>query len=53
MRYSTVPAINLEAMVARNRELIANKPQPVANFRTWNPERLRYDFSFVKGQTYL
>ncbi len=42
MRYSTVPAINLEAHVARNRELITALPQPTASRITWSPALLRY-----------
>ena len=44
MRYSTVPAINLEAHVARNRELIQALPERLENYRTWNPTTLRYDY---------
>ena len=36
MRYSTVPAINLEQHVARNRELIANAPAPAPRYRVWS-----------------
>ena len=42
MRYSTVPAINLEAHIARNRELINKLPEAPMNNRTWCPELLRY-----------
>ena len=35
MRYSTVPAINLEAHVARNRELIKDLPKPAPRERVW------------------
>tara|TARA_B100001063_G_scaffold82436_1_gene76835 strand:- start:3025 stop:3201 length:177 start_codon:yes stop_codon:yes gene_type:complete len=42
MRHSTVPAIDLEAHVARNREIIRNLPQPVEHVGTWSPSRLRY-----------
>ena len=42
MRYSTVPAINLEAHAARNRELISKLPEAPMNNRTWCPERLSY-----------
>ena len=44
MRYSTVPAINFEAHVARNRELIQALPESLENYRTWNPTTLRYDY---------
>ena len=37
MRYSTVPAINLEEMAAHNRELISKLPDPVPSYFTWNP----------------
>ena len=43
MRYSTVPAINLEAHIARNRELIMAKPTKLKASRVWNPERLEFD----------
>ena len=43
MRYSTVPAINFEAHVARNRELIAELPEPRVSALTWNPSTLSYD----------
>ena len=52
MRYSTVPAINLEAHVARNRELIQALPprkisgdQCVWSEGRWisNPELSRYN----------
>lgn len=36
-------AINFEAMVEANRELIAELPVAPANTITWNPERLAYD----------
>ena len=42
MRFSTVKAIDLDAHVARNRELIRNLPQPVEHVGTWSPSRLRY-----------
>ena len=42
MRYSTTKAIDLDAMVARNREIIRNLPQPVENVGTWSPFKLRY-----------
>ena len=41
MRYSTVPAINLEAHVARNRELIKDLPRPTYLW-VWNPSTLSY-----------
>ena len=44
MRYSTVPAINLEAHIARSRELIQALPNPVTRGPRWNPERLAYDY---------
>ena len=43
MRYSTVPAINLEQHVARNAELIAQLPEPKGSALTWNPSTLKYD----------
>lgn len=45
MRYSTVPAINLEAHVARNRELISKLPAQPANSRVWDPETLSYVYT--------
>ena len=42
MRYSTVPAINLEAHVARNRELIKALPAEVKQQMVWNPAQLRF-----------
>lgn len=50
MRYSTVPAIDLEAYVARNRELITKLPAQPANTITWNPATLSYDVD-TKGVT--
>ena len=44
MRYSTTKAIDLDAMVARNRELIKALPNPVTRGPRWNPERLAYDY---------
>ena len=38
-------AINFEAMVAANRELVANLPEPAAFTVTWNPERLAWDLN--------
>ena len=42
MRYSTVPAINFEAHVARNRELIQALPTTTKQQMVWNPTQLRY-----------
>ena len=42
MRYSTVPAINLNALVENNRKIIAKLPQPKQTVRVWSPEKLRY-----------
>jgi len=42
MRYSTVPAINLEAHAARNRELIQALPTQIKDQMVWNPAQLRY-----------
>ena len=43
MRYSTVPAINFEALVARNREIISNLPQqPAKAAKVWSPAKLRH-----------
>jgi len=42
MRYSTVPAINLEAHVARNRELIQALPTTTREQMVWNPTQLRF-----------
>ena len=42
MRYSTTRAINLEAHIARNRELIMALPEPMPSRITWSPELLRY-----------
>ena len=42
MRYSTIPAINLEAHITRNRELIKALPPPPRTRITWSPELLRY-----------
>ena len=39
MRYSTVPAINLEAHIQRNREIIRNAPTCAAGgprYRVWS-----------------
>ena len=38
MRYSTVPAIDFEAHVARNRELIKALPNPVTYGPRWHQE---------------
>ncbi len=43
MRYSTVPAINLDEHVNRNRQLIASLPPARPSALTWNPERRSYD----------
>ena len=37
-------AIDFDAMVARNREIITANPEALQNYRTWNPETLRYDY---------
>ena len=50
MRYSTVPAINLQAHIDRNREIIAKLPQPKQSVRVWNPQKLRY--VWVTNQTH-
>ena len=42
MRYSTVPAINLEQHVARNRELIQALPTTTREQMVWNPTQLRF-----------
>ena len=43
MRYSTVPAINFEALVVRNREIIANLPQQTVKVsKAWSPSKLRF-----------
>ena len=42
MRYSTVPAIDLEAHVTRNRELIQALPTEVKQQMVWNPTQLRF-----------
>ena len=49
MRYSTVPAINLEAHVARNRELIQALPSP-RELVDLEPHRLRYDYVTMDRQ---
>ena len=36
-------AINFEAMVAANRELVGKLPEAPKAYRTWNPERVAYD----------
>ena len=36
-------AVDFEAMVAANRELVSKLPQPAANTITWNSERLSFD----------
>ena len=38
-------AIDFDAAVARNRELISSLPQPKKNFRTWNPEKVAYEYA--------
>jgi len=43
MRYSTVPAIDFDQHVNRNRELIAALPEPRRSALTWNPATLGYD----------
>ena len=45
MRYSTVPAINFEAHVARNRELIQRLPQAYPATKVWDPATLSYVFN--------
>ena len=42
MRYSTVPAINLEAHVARNRELITAQRTEIVSDLVWDPNTLDY-----------
>ena len=42
MRYSTVPAINLEQHVSRNRELISALPVGYQMTWTWSPAHLGY-----------
>lgn len=42
MRYSTVPAIDFEAHVARNREIIRDLPRKVKEQMVWNPTQLRF-----------
>ena len=42
MRYSTVPAINFEAHVARNREIIMNLKTIEVVRSVWCPESLSY-----------
>ena len=43
-------AINFEAMVAANRELVSKLPEAPANTITWNPERLSFDVN-TRGVT--
>lgn len=43
MRYSTVPAIDLNEHVNRNRTLITVLPEPRRSALTWNPTTLGYD----------
>jgi hypothetical protein len=43
MRYSTVPAIDLEQHIARNRELITALPPDKPSVLTWNPKTLKHD----------
>ena len=38
-------AINFEAMVAANRELVSKLPEAAAHSVTWNPERLGWDLN--------
>ena len=38
-------AINFEAMVAANRELLSKLPAPKASSVTWNPERMAWDLN--------
>ena len=45
MRYSTTTAIDFEAMVARNREIIMEAPAMPLEYETgyvWSPEELAY-----------
>ena len=42
MRYSTTRAIDLDAHIARNRELITNLPTEVRQQMVWNPTQLRF-----------
>ena len=45
MRYSTVPAINLEQHVARNRELITAQRTETVSDLVWNPATLDWIMS--------
>ncbi len=47
MRYSTVPAIDLDQHVARNRELISALPPRKPSVLTWNPKTLKHDCNKV------
>ena len=44
MRYSTVPAINLEAHIQRNRELISKLPQ-----RSYQPVGVWHDGRWIQN----
>ena len=52
MRLSTVPAISLEAQVARNRELIASLPAQPENTIVWDPSTLSYSINTRGTTTY-
>ena len=43
MNVQTTPAVDFDALVARNREIILNAPEAPKSALTWNPERLAYD----------
>lgn len=43
MRYSTVPAIDFDTTVARNRDRLMAMPTKLQPTRVWNPERLEFD----------
>jgi len=43
MRFSTVPAIDSDALIARNRELIQALPTTTTEQQmVWNPAQLRF-----------
>lgn len=48
MRYSTVPAINFEAHVARNRELIQALPTQLVDELHWDPNTRMYNKAVVR-----
>lgn len=48
MRYSTTKAIDLDAMIARNRELIQALPTQLVDELHWDPNTRMYNKAVVR-----